>query len=73
VASLATQYVWYVAPSVLSHTQAVTAIGYAEAQKYTFSNLFVLFGATLIHIILTWTFVGVLDMGWNGVCLATSL
>jgi len=29
--------------------------------------------ASLVHIILISIFVGVLDMGWNGVCLATSL
>ena len=57
MASLATQYVWYIAPTVLPYAQAVTAINYAEAQKYTFANMFVLALATVVHVILVMIFV----------------
>ena len=73
MALLATQYVWYIAPMTLPYVQALTATSYAEAQNYPFANTFVLALATLLHVILISIFVSALDMGWNGVCLATSL
>ena len=48
-------------------------MGYAEAQKYTFANCFVLAFSTLLHVILICIFVTWLEMGWTGVCLATSI
>lgn len=70
---MAAQYVWYVAPCVLPYVQAVTMMGYAEAQKYTFGFMFVLSVATVFHICLLLIFVTWLDMGFQGVCLATSI
>lgn len=73
MAALAAQYVWYVTPCVLPYVQAVTIVGYCEAQEYTFVNMFVLALATLVHIALVATFVSGMDMGFQGICLATSL
>ena len=58
---------------MLPYVQAVTAMGYAEAQKYTFANCFVLAFSTVLHVILICIFVTWLEMGWQGVCLATSI
>ena len=73
IASLACQYIWTIAPAILPYIQAVAIIEYSQSQGYTTANIVVLSSATLTHIILILVFVTWLDMGYSGVCLATSL
>lgn len=71
ISNLAAQYVWTVGPSVLPFTQALTIVGYSEAQQYTSAGIVILSSSTLVHLIFTYIFVGVMDLGWTGVCLTT--
>ena len=50
----------------------MAAIMYAESHKYTFASMMTLAMASLIHIALVFLLVGWLDMGWKGICIATS-
>lgn len=62
---------WTVGPTVLPFTQAMTMINYAEAQKYTKASIVTLALSTVVHMIFMYVFVGVMDLGWTGVCLTT--
>ena len=71
ISTLATQYVWTVGPTVLPYTQSLTMVGYAEAQQYTSVSITTLATSTVVHAIFMYIFVGVMDLGWTGVCLST--
>ena len=47
-------------------------VQYAESHKYTMGGFLSLSLATLIHVALIFMLVGWLDMGWSGICIATS-
>lgn len=64
---------WIVAPAILPYVQAVTIMDYAMSHGYTSTNIFILSLATLVHVVFILIFVTWLEMGFLGVCLATSI
>ena len=72
MATLAIQYVWTIAPSVLFYSQSMTTMQYCESYKYTFASMITLALASIIHVLLVLMLVGWLEMGWTGICIATS-
>ena len=58
---------------MLPYSLSQVMIGYAEGQKYTKVGLATYGLATLIHLSSILILVEVYDMGFVGVCLATSL
>ena len=46
---------------------------YSQSHGYTAANMFILSMGTLTHVILILIFVTWQDMGFTGVCLATSI
>ena len=73
ISTLAAQYVWTVGPAVYIFTQARTMVDYAEAQKYTSASIVSLSLSTVVHLIFMYVFVGVMDLGWTGVCWTTCI
>jgi multidrug resistance protein, MATE family len=73
VAHLASRYVWIVMPGVFFSTQALTDNSFAQSMGKTSLSIYMLGISALSHIAMVALFVSALDMGFTGICLATSL
>ena len=73
VAAFAVKYVWYVAPGVYFFMHTMSAVGVANSMKYTSAGMIITGTASAIHILLIYVLVTVLDWGFDGVAIATSI
>jgi len=63
----------WIAPGIWFHLNGMLASGYCSAIGKPFASFVVLLAGALSHVIMIYIFVFVLDMGFDGVLLATSL
>ena len=73
IIDLAAQYVWYVTPGAYFGMQAIAVADSAVSMKYTKARLIGNLCGSITHLLLIIVFVSQLEMGWRGICLATSL
>ena len=71
VADLATQYVHTVLPGLYLFFQGQLISRYASAHKYMSVQLFVMLGASIVHILLVLLMVNYLQWGFTGICIAS--
>ena len=48
-------------------------VTYSESIGYTFTNFIVLAVSAVFHVFFVYLFIGVLDLGWEGILIATGL